>query len=328
MKKGCCVVVFFGVWLAAYAQSKPAWVDNPSAAYPELLYVCAVGYGAGREAAESSALGSLTAFFKQSVTSRVSIADAEEEVDGRSVSSSSLFQSVEAVAALDKLIGAEIKAVWNDTGNGLWYAAAVMDKAKCRELYAAELDKAENEIRALIDLSGGVTFESIARCRKARALAGSADVYALVLALLGGPNRYGEVSGLVSQADAALIAAKAVPVDVRVTGDVNGRVKAAFAGVFAAEGFKTGSRASRYALEATLITAPAPKTMYFNTRYTIDAVLKDTVTGAELFTYNAANRESHPASQDDADSRALIGVQRKITDEFPAVLREYLEQAD
>ncbi|MDR1470745.1 MAG: hypothetical protein LBT00_15810, partial [Spirochaetaceae bacterium] len=288
----------------------------------------AVGYGAGRQAAESNAIGSLTAFFKQSVTSRISIADTERETGGRSVSESNMSQSIEAVSALDKLIGAEIKAVWNDTGKRLWYALAVMEKAKCQNWYAAELDKAKSEISALINLSGGVTFESIARCRKARSLAGEADVYALVLSLLDGPNRQDEVSRLVLRVDAALNEAKAIPVDVRVTGDVNGRLKAAFAGAFTAEGFKTGSRNSRYALEAALTLTPAPKNVYFNTRYTVDAVLRDTQTGAELFTYNAANRESHPASQEEANNRVISGAQRKITEEFPAVLREYLDGAE
>jgi hypothetical protein len=327
MKKVCFFALVFCAGLAGYAQSKPAWVDNPSAAYPEQRYVSAVGYGAGREAAERNAVASLTAFFKQSVTSRVSIVDSEAQSGGRSVSRSFMSQSIEASAALDKLIGAEIKNTWNDAKNGLWYAVAVMDKSKCQKQYAALLDTAVAEIAALIDLSDGVAFASIARCRKAQGLTGEAAVHALVLALLDGPNRQSEVTRLVSQTDAALNEAKAIPVDIRVSGDVNGRVRAAFAGTFTAEGFKTGNRNSRYVLDVVLTTAPAPKTAYFNTRYTLDAVLKDTKTGAELFTYNAANRESHPASQEAADGRVIIGVQRKITEEFPAVLREYLDEA-
>ncbi|MDR2102397.1 MAG: hypothetical protein LBP43_07480, partial [Treponema sp.] len=60
------------------------------------------------------------------------------------------------------------------------------------------------------------------------------------------------------------------------------------------------------------------------TRYTIDAVLKDTQTGAELFTYNTSSRESHPASQGDADNRAIIGAERRVTEEFPPILQDYL----
>jgi hypothetical protein len=328
MKKICVFAVFFGIALAANAQSKPAWVDNLSAVYPERFYAGAVGYGADRQSAERNAIGSLTAFFKQSVSSKVSISDREAQVNGQSVSASYMSQSIEASAALDNLIGAEIKSVWNDTQNRLWYAAAVMEKAKCRELYAAELDKALRDINALIDPAGGITFETAARCKKARELIAEADVYALVLALLDGPTRQGGLSALLLKVNAALDNARAIPVDVRVSGDVNGRVRAAFSGVFTAAGFKTGNRNSRYALEVTLSTSPAPKTAYFNTRYTIDAVLKDTQTGAELFTYNAANRESHPASQEDADIRVITGVQRRIEDEFPNVLQDYLSTTD
>jgi hypothetical protein len=121
-------------------------VDSPSAVYPARLYLSAVGYGADRQTAESGVVGLLTAFFKQSVNSRVSVTDRETQTGGRSVSASEMAQSVEASAALDSLIGAEINAVWNDTRNRLWYAVAVMEKAKCPELYAAELDKAVREL--------------------------------------------------------------------------------------------------------------------------------------------------------------------------------------
>jgi hypothetical protein len=40
------------------------------------------------------------------------------------------------------------------------------------------------------------------------------------------------------------------------------------------------------------------------------------------------DRESHSASQEDADNRALIGAQRKIAEMFPAALREYLASID
>jgi hypothetical protein len=328
VKKLYFLAALFLAGFAANAQSKPAWVDNPSAAYPEQIYVSAVGYGADRQAAERNAAGSLAAFFRQSVSSRISISDHETQINGQSVSTSDMSQLIEASTAMDRLIGAEVKAVWNDAQNRLWYAVVVMEKAKCRILYAAELDKALGEINMLTDLAGGVTFETIARCKRARGLAGDADVYALVLSLLDGPNRSLEVSQLIPRVNAALNEARAIPVDVRVTGDTGGRVRAAFSGVFTAAGFRTGNRNSRYALEVTLSTAPAPKTAYFNTRYTVDAVLIDTQTGAELFTYNVANRESHPASQEDADNRVIIGVQRRIAGEFPTVLQEYLESVD
>jgi hypothetical protein len=308
-----------------YAQTKPAWVDKPSAVYPDHLYVSAVGIGRDRRRAESAELGSLTAYFKQSVTSTTVIRDSERQANGGSASESLMSQSVEAVAALDTLIGAEIKNTWEDTATGNWYAAAVMEKAKCSGLYSGELDKTIGEINALIDTSLGVSFETIAYCQRAQSILGKADVYALILSMLDGPARRPEISRLALSVAGVLAEAKTIPVDVRVSGDINGRFRAAFTKVFTTAGFRTGNRNSRFALEAAVTMAPAPQNRYFNTRYTIDVVLKDTRTGAELFTYNAANRESHIASQADADNRAAIGAERKIAEEFPGVLQEYLD---
>jgi hypothetical protein len=38
----------------------------------------------------------------------------------------------------------------------------------------------------------------------------------------------------------------------------------------------------------------------------------------ELFIYSASNCESHPAGQEEAASRAVTGILRKIAFEFPA----------
>jgi hypothetical protein len=312
------------VFLYVRAQDVPAWVNKPSAVYPDRLYVSAVESGRERRGAEADALGSLAAYFKQSVTSTVNINDTERQVNGRSTSDSRMSLSIEAESALDVLIGAEIKNAWHDAKNKNWYAVAVMEKAKCRELYSGELDKTTDEINALVDISGGISFETIRNCQKAQSLLGKADMYALILTLLDGPNRQAEISRMNAVAAGVLAEAQAIPVDVRVKGDVNGRFKAAFTGAFTAAGFRTGNRNSRFAMEIAVTLTPAARNKYFNTRYTIDGVLKDTLTGAELFTWNAGSRESHPASQEDADNRAIIGAERKITEEFPGVLQDYL----
>ncbi|MDR2178266.1 MAG: hypothetical protein LBP20_09550 [Treponema sp.] len=136
-------------------------------------------------------------------------------------------------------------------------------------------------ITALIGTPDGVVFETLSRYKKARELAGKAEVYALVLTMLDGPDRQPELSRLAKKADDVFARAKTLPVDVRVTGDVDGQIKAAFAGVFTGAGFRTGNRNSRFALEAVLTVTPVEKNQYFNARYTVDAGLKDTQTGAE-----------------------------------------------
>ena len=329
MRKVICLSCLYVGLAVLYAQEKPAWVDAPSAVYPERQYAAATGQGRDRSAAENSAKGALASTFKQSVSSNITIVDTERQSGGQSVSRSDMSQTIQATAALDNMLGVEIKAAWNDTrGRGGWYAVAVMDKAQGRRLYAAELDKQAGEISALIDVSGGVTFETMSKCRRAQSLLPAAEVSALVLSMIGGPDRHQEVTALSRSVTAAFNQAKAIPVDVRVKGDTGGRIKAAFAKPFTDMGFRTGNTNSRFALEVTLNLTPAAPGKYFNTRYTVDAVLKDTQTGAELFTYNAANRESHPANQEEADNRAVIGAIRKIEEEFPQTLQDYISNAN
>jgi hypothetical protein len=311
-------------FLYVQAQDLPPWVQRPSAVYPESLYVSAAGSGQERQRAEAGALGALAAYFKQSITSTVTITDTESQANGRRASDSRMSLSIEAESALDVLIGAEIKNTWHDAKNKIWYAVAVMEKAPCRTLYSGELDKTIEAINTLVDISGGVSFETIRNCQKAQDMLEKADAYALMLTLLDGPARGLEISRLNAVIAGVLAEAKALPVDLRVRGDVNGRIKAAFAGAFPGAGFRTGKGNSRFALDIVVTMIPAARNKYFNTRYTVDAVLKDTLTGAELFTYNASSREAHPASQEDANNRAIIGAERKVTEEFPGVLQNYL----
>jgi len=339
MKHITLKIVFLGAFLCLFGcaqtsaqtrsqSAKPVWVDKPSAIYPDALFVSATGGGKSREAAENSAKAALVAYFKQSVSSQITIVDTEQQAGGKTVqSTSSASMSIEATAALDALIGVEIKDVWNDTkGKSGWWALVVMEKAQGRERYTAELNKVIGEINLLSDVSGGITFDTIAKCRSARKLLPKAEVYALILSMVNGPDRHKELIQLASKVDNSLTQARAIPIDVRVTGDRNGQVRAAFAKAFTDQGFRTGNSNSRYALEVKLTLEAAPKNQYYNTRYTVDAILRDTQTEAELLTYNAWDRESHTASQADADNRAIIGALKAIQSEFPGVLEEFLSE--
>jgi hypothetical protein len=115
-----------------------------------------------------------------------------------------------------------------------------------------------------------------------------------------------------------------IPVDIRVTGDVDGRFKAVFAKAFTDLGYRTGSDNSRFVLELTVNLEPAPRNSYFNTLYTINAILNDTWNKSELFTYNIADRESHPSGQAEANNRAVIVALRRIEEEFSGILKEHL----
>jgi hypothetical protein len=283
MKKVLWVIIAGAVSAQLFAQGKPKWVDSPKTDFPERLYVSATGGGRNRTAAENAAKGALVAFFKQSVSSTITITDTERQTSAGSTSRTDMTQSIAASAALDSLIGVEIQT-WEDTkGKTGWWAVAVMEKAGGRKRYAGELDKTVQDINRLIDVSDGISLETVGKCVIAKGKIADAEMYALVLSMLDGPDRQPEVGALAAKVDKALADAKAIAVDVRVNGDVGGRIKAPFAKAFTALGFRTGNSNSRYALEVSFSREPAPQNKYYNSRYTVDAVLKDTKTGAELY---------------------------------------------
>ena len=326
--KKVMVITLFCVVLAGaiYAQNKPAWFDRPSAVYPDNLYVSKVGGGQTRDAAETNAKAALASSFKEYISNTITIRDSERQEGGRTVySGSDMSQTIEATAALDTLIGVEIKDTWNDTrGRSGWWAVAVMEKARGRERYAAELNRTVNEINLLSTVTNGVSLDTIAKCRTAMELLPKAEIFALVLSMLGGPDRHSELIRLRSQVEQTMNQARAMPVEIRATGDVGGRIRAAFATVFTNQGFRTGNQSSRFVLEVKINLESVPGNQFYNTRYTVDAILKDTQTGAELLSYNIAGREAHPSSQDSANNRAVIGAQQKIEKEFPIILAEFL----
>lgn len=317
----CAVLVYLGA-----QTGKPGWVDRPAVVFPGSLFVSAVGGSQDRRGAENSALGGIVSYFRQSVINSITVKNSEGQKNGAFSSETEASQTIEAVSALESLIGAEIKDTWYDERRNVWYAVAVMEKAKCAPLYSGEIDRAASEIAGLLDIPGGLSLETIRKCRKAQKLIDKAGVLALVHSMLGGGSREAEIFALSAKAADTLNQAKAFPINIYVlSGDRHDRIRNAFAGIFTGEGFKTGGVNSRYTLEVAMILSEAPRNQYYNTRYTMNAVLKDIQSGVELFVYNTAGRESHSQSQEDAVNRAYIGAERKIKAEFPGLLREYLE---
>jgi len=301
------------------SKTAPVWVTKPAGAFPENSFLAASGEGADRASAESAAKAALASMFSQSVTSTVTSVERGTNTNGSLQASSAVTIENQSKAAVDTLLGVEIREVWQDKKGKRWYAAAVIEKEAGRRNYASLLDSEEAEIERL--LSGEITFDAIGRCAKAREEAGKAATNALILVTLDGPDRRAEVAALSRQAAERQEAARdSLPIDVRVTGDRGERVKAAFASAFTNAGFRTGNARSRYALAVTYSVESAAQGRYFNSRYTIDAVLQDTQTGAQILTYNFSDRASHPAGQSEAEARALTDAEKRIKEEFPQKL--------
>jgi hypothetical protein len=326
MKQFVLISLFGFTFLsAAKAQNRPDWVSRPYSVYPESLYVAAVGAGNDRQAAAESARKELAAFFKQSISSRMEIIEREQNRNGIIVYGTDVFSKIEAAVENDSFIGADVKEYWNDAAGktGVW-AVAVMDKAKGRERYGGELAKNINEINRLIGSGAEITFKTLALCKTVQERLATAESNAFMVMMLDGPDLRPELNRLAVKTDAMLRDAKAIPFDVKITGDEDGTMKPLYAKEFNDLGIRTGASAPEIVLEVVFSRAAAPRGAYYNTRYSVSAVLKNARTGEELFAFPAISARASHKSQEEADRQAVIDAKKDISKSFPPSLREYL----
>ncbi|MDR2738980.1 MAG: LPP20 family lipoprotein [Treponema sp.] len=317
---------------AVSLSADPGWIRNPYTAYDRNAYFAATGHGATRREAERSALAALTAGFGQSVQAEFSTLSTYTEAVSRGAvqvsGNTSVQEAIKTSAALDALIGAEIRDVW-DSGAGIVYALAVMDKAKTSILYADLIRSNQRVIADLITLSNAEknSLDGYSRYQLAAVIADVNRTYANILSLTG--NTFGiELDSLKNGDDYRLEAAgitRTIPITVLVHNDRSDRIRSAFASVLSAVGFRSGGANSRYVLNVAVTISEAflPDAARKHAQYVVDANLTDTVEDMVLLPFNINGRETH-ANFPEAEKRAVAAVEKKIKDNYGQLLSAYL----
>ncbi|MDR2481235.1 MAG: LPP20 family lipoprotein [Spirochaetaceae bacterium] len=304
---------------------KPNWINNSGSAYRKEFYLSAVGYGKNPMQAEQNALGNLIAVFGQTVQSSVQAVETyKRDVESGAITISnsvSAEQAVKSSSTMDALFGAEIGDRWDD--GKTFYAVAVMDKAKCRQIYSDLFNANTKLIKTVLGSSQNKTsIETVARYYYASKLDAVNAVFKTILTVLGANGFNTETTGG-GYKFAAWETAQNIPINIVVSGDNTGKIKSAFIAALAKEGFKTGDSSARYTLRVkfSLETVDLQNINKW-ARYAIDAQLTDNNSGLVLQTFTENGREGH-INQTEANNRAVLGAAEKIKDEYPASLEDY-----
>jgi hypothetical protein len=293
-----------------------------------------VGYGSGREAAEKNALANLTAIFGQSIKSDSSFTTTyTEAVQKSSVEwqeNTGTVQAIKTQVAMDSLVGAEIKDVW-DSRKGTVYAVAAMDKNTSSVLYTEMVMQNQATISKLTGISASEknSFEGYAKYLKAADLADANAVFLNVLTVLNGAPSAQAKKGEDLRVEAAEIA-KNIPISVTVENDKSGKIKTAFSQALSQAGFRTGADApaARYQLKAKLSLEEAvfdgsPYKWY---RYAVEGSLTDTASNTVLFPYDGSGREG-ANTLPEAETRAVKSAENAIKESYVKALGDFLAQA-
>jgi hypothetical protein len=236
----------------------------------------------------------------------------------------SLESVIRTSTSLDALLGSEIRERYDDRGT--WYAAAVMERAKAIRRYTDVTNANLAMITNLIAMSEAEknSLDGFARYQFAGVVADINVSYGNVLKFLGAAVPGGVRDGNAYRIEAANIS-RTIPVAVVVRNDRNNRVQAAIAKALADRGFRSGGTVSRYRVEAELSLEEAPSTQYVYVRYIITANFIDSNGNAVMVPYSINGREGH-SSLPNAENRALTAAERKIGEEYSALLNDYLSR--
>ena len=331
---------------SAESKKAPNWINNVDSAYNPNRYVAAVGHGRDRNTAEKDAFANLARFFGQSVNVDETLTDTYFEViRNRGLSGwtdTTAFESViRSSAAMDNLIGAEIKDVWYDT-KGMYFAVAAMDKANTVKIYTDLIKTNQILINNLVNMNQMEknSLEGFSRYQFAAITADANISFENVLRTIGA-SAPGELkSGSEYWLESANIA-KNIPVKVvtEKRGDVDRaeNIRNAFSRAISEIGFRTTLDNALYTLEVNLnlteVNYPDVATKFIQneiaakfSRYEISANFSETVSRTGVLPVFSINGEESHATLQEAESRAIFAAEGKINKEYRGWLSEQLAQ--
>jgi len=309
---------------------KPTWVDSVDSVFNRSQYVAASGNATNRDMAEKNALANLTAIFGQSIKADQTITNTYQEATRNGVTTGwtdniAMQNTINTSSSMDTLIGAEIKEVWFDS-KSTYYAVAVMEKVRTAQLYNEMIKANQNVINNLINMSPAEknSLEGYSRYQFAAIVADVNVTYGNLLQVIGSPLPSGLIKGDNYRIEAQNIT-KAIPVGITVKNDKSGRIQGAFAKAFSDIGFRSGGTNSRYNLNVDIIVSPVdyPNNPNKFARIELGANFIDTSDKSVLFPYNFNSREGHSTVLE-AENRAYMAAERKISEEYKNLLLDYL----
>ena len=293
--------------------------------YSTQLYLVGVGQGGSRQAAELDAIRQLVNLFGVTVQADTRVSEAFRGVEGGAGTSSlDQLNEISLAAGMDNLIGAEIADRWDD-GRTAFYALAVLNRASATRTYTDMIRVNENQIATLTNISAAEknSFEGFSRFQFAAVLAERNANYAAVVAETSG-NRPQVTSADDLRREAAGIANN-IPIGIRISGDSNQLIQAAFASAFTEIGFRTGGANARYVLDVTVAleqtTHPNPNFTFAQMQLT--ANLTDTQGNNILLPYSLNFREGG-ANFGTASQTAFRTAVRRIGEEYADKVFEHL----
>jgi hypothetical protein len=322
-----------GAASAAPHNFKPDWVSGSSMEFPREQYVTGVGSADDRRTAEDRARGEISRVFSSQVTVTTSseASEAVESAGGRNENSSS--QSARSgIRTYSKKIlqGVEITETWQDDSSRVWYALAVLDKAKYVPAVTdriGELDSQAKQLYAQVQQSTE-KFERVKSSMKLLSLFKTRKELESDLRVLSDKG----VSNPLDEGAVRALAAKSLAeldVSLRITGVKSREVQTGIVKALSGLGMQARSGSPENndlvidgEVEVKPIKSGEKKWKFARSSSTVNLI--DGRTGKVFLQFEAADKGAS-ASYESAVHRSLDNLAKKVATQVSEGISQYFE---
>lgn len=223
---------------------EPEWVSNPKIAYPDNLYLVAVGAGDTRRAAENAAAASLSRIFESHIESDERLLDQTRETTS-SFEHTSDFSSNINILSSQTLYNIQHAEAWKDDF-GRYHAVAYLNRRETAAIYRDKINEQNtrvNFLRASAETTDDI-LKKYATYRAANTHAAQAAYMLRQLKVIHPPSVSDSTPGYsLNQLRKALAdTAKQIKVDIQVAGDDEKRMTATLQEFITGYGFVIGKQ--------------------------------------------------------------------------------------
>lgn len=310
--------VMTGLLLAA---ERPDWVDGPSAQYSEAAYLIGVGSGDTRQGADDSAYAAVARIFRAEIrtttheredfrqTEKGKKTEVDRTVDLRNQTEVSTEKALEQVRIAER---------WTDPVSKVYYALAVLDRAKSASALRQKSLDAEMEAREWEERAKKATdpIEQARALHKALLAARQTELYESDLRVVqptGGGDGL-KVSAAALDDQLRNLLSRSFKVDVQIDGPEAASVRDAVLAGLHEKGFTSGGEADllikgKIGLEEADLKDPR----WHYVRWSADLTLTQKEGQKEFGRIQKSGKEGHLTPKE-AERKALAALQKEVSE--------------
>ena len=309
--------IIFSLFFNVSAQERPQWVSDRLEAFPEHLYISAVGIGSSVQEAKNDGISQLALYFNTRVQSeqRTNLYVQENESKKRTA------QSDISVSSNVELPNLSFTSPYFNKSRSEYLICTYIDRSSAAEFYRQKLEQNLSLVQNILDrakekTSSLSTISSLSDGRQK--LTESNEFLKNYMALSKNPKETYSVQILKFQKEIDSLfsaARKNATFLVQIKGDENETIKTILEEILESQNFIVSERSS-YRISGSMNIVFSENDIALFARPSISLSIIDRKTGETVYTYKRQYPKWGHKTKDAAKSKAIAEVEKDLRENF------------